>query len=444
MFDFLEGVYTDVRIEEKFETKITYKNGVLVEQKARSSKGAFIRVYDGDMWYFSATTNLSEIQMEIDQLVKMATVNPEINENEIVKKFEVNKGESLLFVENGIENISTEEKRAQLEAYNKYFEVSPIVDYEAKYIDNKSIKEFYSSKGANLKFDRQLCGYITDFELASGEKKSIDYTCKAMGDFGEFKELGAFIKEETEKAMDFHNRAEEVEPGQYVVLLSPAATGCFAHECFGHKSESDLMIGDEAMAKEWALGKTVGSELVTIVDDGNRSSNGFTQYDDEGTKAKKTMILTDGVLTGRLHNVETAAIMGEPLTGNGRSIGFDYEPIVRMTTTYIEKGNHPKDEIIKEIENGIYVETVRHGSGLSDFTIAPRRAYKIEQGRITTPVKVSVIAGSVFTALYDVDAISEEFELTSIVSGGCGKNEQYPLPVGFGGPYTRVKKLDVQ
>lgn len=49
-----------------------------------------------------------------------------------------------------------------------------------------------------------------------------------------------------------------VEPGKYPVVLSPEAAGVFAHESFGHKSESDFMLSDEAMRDEWQLGKTVG------------------------------------------------------------------------------------------------------------------------------------------------------------------------------------------
>jgi TldD protein len=115
-----------------------------------------------------------------------------------------------------------------------------------------------------------------------------------------------------------------------------------------------------------------------------------------------------------------------------------------MTTTYIEKGNRPLADIVAEIDNGIYVDNIKHGSGMSTFTIAPARAYKIENGKITTPVKISVVTGNVFETLGEVDAVSEEFDLLSFVGGGCGKMEQYPLPVGFGGPYTRVKKLNVQ
>src|SRR5690606_16102771 len=117
---------------------------------------------------------------------------------------------------------------------------------------------------------------------------------------------------------------------------------------------------------------------------------------------------------------------------------------VRMTTTYIARGNRPLKDILAEMDNGIYVDTVKHGSGMSTFTLAPARAYKIEGGRITKPVKVSIITGNVFSSVAEVAAVSEECRLRRVVGGGCGKMEQWPLPVGFGGTYSRVRKLKVQ
>ena len=46
--------------------------------------------------------------------------------------------------------------------------------------------------------------------------------------------------------------------------------------------------------------------------------------------------------------------------------------------------------------------------------------------------------------LDQIDAVSDQLELLSFVGGGCGKMEQFPLPVGFGGPYVRVKEINVQ
>ncbi|HAZ37966.1 MAG TPA: TldD/PmbA family protein, partial [Clostridiaceae bacterium] len=60
------------------------------------------------------------------------------------------------------------------------------------------------------------------------------------------------------------------------------------------------------------------------------------------------------------------------------------------------------------------------------------------------PVNISVVTGNVFKTLSEIDGVSNELELLSFVTGGCGKMEQYPLPVGFGGPYVRVNNLNVQ
>jgi TldD protein len=41
-----------------------------------------------------------------------------------------------------------------------------------------------------------------------------------------------------------------------------------------------------------------------------------------------------------------------------------------MTTTYILPGSQTKEELFSEIQDGFYIETIKHGSGLSMFTIA--------------------------------------------------------------------------
>lgn len=444
MFNFNENLYTDVRIENVFETKISYKDGELEEQKLRESKGAFIRVFDGDRWYYSALTDMDSIQEEINELSKIASHNKNIHENEIVKKFEVNVFDELKYKEKCVKDMDILVKRDMLKSYFDLYESKYISQVNTYYVDKYEIKEFYSSKGSSIKYDTQSCGLRTSLEIVDGDKKHSESISKASSSYGDIANLRGFISSEVERGIDFMLNSTPVEPGEYTVLLSPMAAGVFTHESFGHKSESDFMVGDEAMAKEWAIGKKVAHDILTIVDSGIEEMGYEVRFDDEGTKARKTNIITKGILTDRLHSVSTAVILGEDLTGNARAMNFEFEPIVRMTTTYIEPGSRSKAEIISEINNGIYVDTIKHGSGMSTFTIAPNRAYKIENGQITKPVKVSVVTGNVFETLMEVDGLSSEFELLSFVGGGCGKMEQFPLAVGFGGPYTRVKKLKVQ
>jgi TldD protein len=81
---------------------------------------------------------------------------------------------------------------------------------------------------------------------------------------------------------------------------------------------------------------------------------------------------------------------------------------------------------------------------MSTFTIAPSLAYYIKNGKIAEPVNISVVTGNVMETLNEIDGLSNETEIMSFILGGCGKMEQFPLPVGFGGPYVRVNNLNVQ
>ena len=146
---------------------------------------------------------------------------------------------------------------------------------------------------------------------------------------------------------------------------------------------------------------------------------------------------------GRLHSTDTAFQLSEQTTGNSRALNFEFEPIVRMTSTYIEPGAENIESILNKSEGAILVEGVKHGSGLSTFTIAPHRGYLIGKNGVKKPVRVSVVSGSVFETLKNIESISSDFELHSSALGGCGKINQAPLPVADGGPFILVKDMQV-
>jgi TldD protein len=69
------------------------------------------------------------------------------------------------------------------------------------------------------------------------------------------------------------------------------------------------------MLREWELGKTVGQSDPQHHRRRRCPGNGYTPYDDEGTKARKNYIIRDGKLVGRLHSTATATDLRECLTG---------------------------------------------------------------------------------------------------------------------------------
>jgi len=446
MVDFPTGLYTDVRIEDVFETSIQVTLGEVEERKEKTHRAAFIRVYDGRRWYYAATSDLDAIQAEIDALAAMAAPEPGIAAHPVVHAFEAHQGEMMRFTgADDVSQIPQEEKFALLAGYWPLIDGQPdLAMWRTNYVDRRAVKHFLSSKGADLRFDAQRAGFRFILSLADGEDKLIEAYQYGSTRFQDLQGKGEALAERYREARRFLHEAIEIEPGSYTTVLSPLAAGVFAHESFGHKSEADFMLGDETMALEWQIGKNVGAEILSIVDDGTLPGSGYTPYDDEGTRANKTYLIRKGVLAGRLHNSVTAASMEEELTGNARAMSFEYEPIVRQTTTYIEPGDLSFEELLAPIAEGVLVKTIKHGSGMSTFTLAPTLAYMIRDGKIAEPVKVSVVTGNVFETLGQIDGLSDELELLSFTMGGCGKMEQFPLPVGFGGPWVRVQGLNVQ
>jgi len=445
MYSFPDNLYSDVRVEDVSKSDIIVTLGRTDNMKEQKYVAAFIRVFDGERWYYSSTTNLDSVQEELDRLASLAKRNPAIEENRIVRKFEVNKGSYLSYEKDeDFSRVSLREKYDLLSSYFPLIGESELVKFwRGQYIDQRVVKSFFSSKGADLTFDYQRVGFRLLYQMVCGEEQFMDRFDLAGNTLDVIKDLHKEVGQTVKTSEDFIKNAKPVTPGKYPVILSPEAAGVFAHESFGHKSEADFMLGDKTMMEEWKIGRKVGSEALSIIDDGNKPGVGHVAFDDEGTKAVETYLIRDGYLSGRLHSAETAAALEEELTGNARAVNFEYEPIVRMTTTFISPGELSFEELLSGIKDGVYVDSLNHGSGMSTFTLAPNRAYLIREGKITEPVKISVVTGSVFQALNEIEGLTEDFKLLSFSLGGCGKMEQFPLPVGFGGPFVRVRSLNV-
>lgn len=446
MFLFRAGFYADIRIEDRFSTSIAYRDGVLEQCRETRVKRAFIRVFDGEMWYYSSTSNIEEIQKALDELYGMGTPCGDIDKHPAVARLQANRDVKLAFEDRNIRNIPLKHKREFLQEKLACFESGYKKTLSAHYIDRHSLYTFYSSKGADIKHDFQTSGIACRLSLGRDGDTFEEQYAKACTHFDALKDS---VKNEDIKAFvseceDYLINASEAEPGSFPVILAPIAAGVFAHESFGHKSEADFMMGDETMKKEWTLGKKVGAECLSIYDSGLIEGSGYTPYDDEGTAAGRTYLIKDGILAGRLHSARTAAELDEPLTGNARAVSARYEPIVRMTTTVIQEGNVPLEQLFAAVKRGYYIKSIRHGSGMSTFTLAPGLCYEIVDGKIGRPVKIAVLTGNVFETLGLIDGLSDKCEIHAFVTGGCGKMEQYPLSVGMGGPYVSVSAMNVQ
>lgn len=444
MYQFPENLFTEVRIVTYDGVNYYIANDEVEVNNQSQAIGALIRVFDGEMWYSSITNEPEQIQAEIDNLASLAKRNEQIYDHPVVKNFGSHRACILKYDgENDVRRI-TSRQREELVAHYLSVCVDKSIEemktYAGSYYSTHTVKEYYSSKGAAIRQDMQRCSVWVGFAfVVEGVTTWGGRNFQSMAFEGLLNREQEILKER-DRYLDYARNATAIEPGDYTCVLSPSATALFTHESFGHKSESDYMLNDKTLQEEWVLGKKVGSDKVSICDNGNMENNGYTPYDDEGNEARETWLIREGVLTGRLHDSKSAAILKEEVTGNSRAAGYDCSPLVRMTNTYMAAGSDAPEDILQGVQDGIYIYDTNYGTGSSTFTMQPSLCYRIRNGRICEPVRVNVITGSVFQTLFDIDAVGNDLKIFDAFS--CGKNGQN-LQVSAGGPTIRVKKLTV-
>jgi TldD protein len=184
---------------------------------------------------------------------------------------------------------------------------------------------------------------------------------------------------------------------------------------------------------------------VTVIDDGTLPDRrGSLSIDDEGTATERTVLIEDGILRGYMQDTLNARLMGVAPTGNGRRESFAHLPMPRMTNTCMLSGDKDPEEIIRSVKKGIYARNF--GGGQVDitngtFVFSMAEAYRIENGRITAPVKGATLIGNGPDALTRATMIGNDMQLDSGI-GTCGKDGQ-SVPVGVGQPTLRIEGLTV-
>ena len=232
--------------------------------------------------------------------------------------------------------------------------------------------------------------------------------------------------------------------GEMVVVLGPGWPGILLHEAIGHGLEGDFNR-KKTSAFAGLRGERVASPGVTVVDDGTLDARrGSLTIDDEGTPSSYTTLIEDGILKGYMQDRMNARLMGEASTGNGRRQSYAHMPMPRMTNTYMLPGDRDPAEILASVDRGLYATSF--GGGQVDitngkFVFTCTEAYKIENGKATTPVKGATLIGSGPDVLTNVAMIGNDLELDPGI-GTCGKNGQ-GVPVGVGQPTLRIDGLTV-
>ena len=253
----------------------------------------------------------------------------------------------------------------------------------------------------------------------------------------------SYVDEAIEQAV-INLRSDPAPAGAMPVVLGPGWPGILLHEAIGHGLEGDFNRKKTSAFSD-RIGERVASPEVTVVDDGTiENRRGSLNIDDEGTPTASTTLIERGMLKGYLQDKHNASLMGVASTGNGRRESYAHVPMPRMTNTYMLGGGHEPEAIIASVDSGIYA--AQFGGGQVDitngkFVFSASQAYKIEKGKITTPIKGATIIGNGPDVLTRVSMVGNDMSLDSGI-GTCGKDGQ-SVPVGVGQPTILIDDMTV-
>jgi len=436
--------WTEIRYHHRQQTSIEIKNGEVTRVEDSTLAGVGIRCLANGCWGFAATADMSEEALEkaVREATTAAKVGSSLRKNKIerIAEGEMARGDYVYVDEN--DDVELKEKiNLFLEAEEFISEkeniISGIVNY-SKYNDKKIILNSDGAE-ANIKDIKHDVGIVAVGNDGSGQ----EIGSVSAGVTGGWSDLFAdkSLMEMVEEAVNIAKtklKADYAAGGEYTVILDPMLVGVLAHEAIGHTVEADFVMSGSIV--QGKIGEKVASEKITMIDDGNvEKTAGMTLVDDEGTVAQKTTIIENGILEEYLHNRESAAEFAVTPKGNARAFTYRDEPLVRMTNTYIEEGESSFDEMVSKIDNGYYLKGLGQGGQAdanAEFMFGVQEAYKIEDGKITDPVKGITISGQAFEVLNSVDAVGDDLKF-ALGRGYCGKGQL--AKVDAGGPHLRCK-----
>ena len=438
--------YTEIRIEQRDATTVAFRGKNLETASAVADTGGIVRcLCRNNGWGVATFNSLDDLPARVEQAYQCARAAHSEQPIELAPVPAAQERISAAL--NGgrdFRGISMAEKKALAEGYNNILLTcsDKIVDTQSYYGDSFTRLTFASSDGTFIEEERPMVTVSTAAVARDGDNVQSTHESRSGQhgfDFVQGREDMA--RAAAQRAVDLLS-AETVVGGRYPVVIDPILAGVFIHEAFGHLSESDFVYENPKAKEMMVLGRRFGQDFLTVFNDGwIPGLRGTHRYDDEGTPTRRNDLIRDGILVGRLHSRETAAKMGEQLSGNARAINYRHPPIVRMTNTAIEAGTTSFEEMIRGIKLGIYACDAYGGqTALENFSFSSGYAYMIRGGQIAEMVKDVILAGNLFTTLLNIDAIGNDFQWIHH-GGGCGKGGQYPLPVAFGAPHVRIQDV---
>ena len=212
--------------------------------------------------------------------------------------------------------------------------------------------------------------------------------------------------------------ASRVPTQQVPIIFAPEVARSIAGIIFEAASGDAIWRGASFLAGK--LNEAIADSSLTLIDDNlmllpnGMSGFGTSPFDGEGLPSRRTVVVDKGVLKTYLLNTYSARKLGMKSTGNATR-GLAGAPGIGCGNLYIEPGVKTPEQLIAEVDRGLYVTSLM-GFGVNMVTGDYSRGATglwIEKGELTHAVEEITIAGNLAEMLRNVSGIANDLVFRS-------------------------------
>ncbi len=440
------GSYADLFFEHKISNSLGLEDGKVNRAFSNVDYGVGIRVLNGDQTGFAYSEAITS-----EAMIKAAKMAASIaNQARDYEPLDISEKQPQAYynISREWEDVSIKEKIPFVQKINdRVFELDEkVIKVNAFLNDETSYVLFFNSEG-RLTYDyRPLVSFGVVSIMQKENQIENNYSARSFRKGFEWlnDDLVNELAVETVGRTNLLFDATKPKAGEMPVVMGAGGSGILLHEAIGHTFEADFNRKGESIFSD-KMGKKIAEDFINIIDDGTLINNrGSLNIDDEGNDVEKTYLVKDGVLNSYIHDRISARHYNVDPTGNGRRESFRHIPLPRMRSTYMEAGPYSKEDLLSNVDYGVYVDNFSNGQvkiGAGDFTFFVKSGYLVEKGKLTRPIKDINIIGNGPQALADITMAADDY----LIDNGtwmCGKGGQ-SVPVTCGLPSVLVKKLTV-
>ena len=436
------GDLGEIFFEDRVSARISFEDGKVDRVSSGTDVGAGLRLLIGDRTLYAYSNNVSR-----EGLLALAkTVSGGVSAEKRAYNFEFKPEHHAMPVKVPPAEVPTARKVAMLAAADKIVRAHDprIVQVTAMYADSLRRIVIANSEG---RFVEDIQPQVLFFVSAIASDRGVIQTGRkpiggAMGfEFFDAEDPEAAAMTAARQAILMLDAAP-APTGRMPVVIASEAGGTMVHEAVGHGLEADHI--DKKISKYCGrLGEMIAAPEVSVVDDGTLpSKRGSFNVDDEGTPARRTVLVDKGRLVAFMNDIRTCRKMKLEPSGNGRRQSYAHKPVCRMRNTMIESGSADPAEILASTPRGLYVKVMGGGQVNTlngDFVFDVSEGYLIENGKAEKAVRGATLIGNGPDVLMNIDAVGSDLGFSI---GTCGKEGQW-VPISDAQPTIRIKELTI-